>query len=296
MGRIPKFQDKYSVSRVLDLKKRLFDVLSPIFLNKPIVDLETFTDLIGAQLPKVNLKALKDSISYLVEERLSQRQLENVCHLLAGNTHRLKRGKAVHPWKVQRFMEWVPSQVVRVVPELNKRQEKGATVYFKILAGTSATLTTSKWWSNRKIGYFSHLFGFTRSVPEHSNKKSFYPWTNQPVDFVSFRVYLLIDPEHSKAEPGFSEIHVPSSFLKWNREQIKYRFRVETEYTCPEGFPANFACRQCWRGYESCRAATHRYDFRYQECPKCKKPDAVFDLEVSDRFCIQCIKKDKPKI
>jgi hypothetical protein len=235
---------KHQIANVLKLRQKLIQRLTPLYQNELIVQ-ETFLSLVRdlAQLlpDSIVTDVITDSIRYVVGQRLSAKELDELCWRLAGNLPRLKQRRAVPPWNRQPFQELVPAQIVKVQLRRGglQRGELGHEITFRILAGTSCPLKVHKWWSvraSRFMAYFRdanrHGFGFARSRGEEVSPYRY----EDPRQFMSLRCLLLIDPElcDLKDGPGFQEIYHTSATMEWNRV-------TSVRTTCRRRWPATSA-------------------------------------------------------
>jgi hypothetical protein len=287
----------------LKLRQKLIQRLTPLYQNELIVQ-ETFLSLVRdlAQLlpDSIVTDVITDSIRYVVGQRLSAKELDELCWRLAGNLPRLKQRRAVPPWNRQPFQELVPAQIVKVQLRRGglQRGELGHEITFRILAGTSCPLKVHKWWSvraSRFMAYFRdanrHGFGFARSRGEEVSPYRY----EDPRQFMSLRCLLLIDPElcDLKDGPGFQEIYHTSATMEWNREIRRQRARLEPGYECPHDMPPTLACHQCPVGRDRCRAATHAETYELDDCPQCGMEN-WFDPAIAgaNSICIACLERN----
>lgn len=241
---------------------------------------------------KIPYDKVVDSLRHLAGRVLTPELAEETAHRIAGNIPNLRRGRTVVPWHVQRFYEWVPVQIMTVRKARNSRNELGATLFVKILAGTPCPLTVMTWWSNRKCRSLSLEFGFSRISRRRQVLPPKYPYSD-PAQLVQMRFLALVDPTRSEKEPVLTEIEFPPALHLWNRGVLQRRFRESGVFNCPLGLPLTFNCHQCPVGYgrentKPCAAACHRYSYEEKPCPVCSNQDALWDKEIPANMCVNC--------
>ncbi len=239
-------------------------------------------------LPGVHHRpTVEESIAALVGTYVDEAIIAETAWRLAGNHRRLRQRKAVPKWHVQKFHEWVPAQVISCRRTRHPRAGMGATVTFRILAGTPAGLGVSKWWSFARCRMHARDFGFSRPPsPKAVHPPKFV--YSAPEQLVSMRCYLLVTPKASGNEPGFEYAGFPASVKPWNSELIKCRLRTLPQYRCPQGHPQSFPCHKCPIGYINCKPGTHKSDWVEGQCAACGQADAFFDPDVKSETCISC--------
>jgi hypothetical protein len=138
---------------------------------------------------------------------------------------------------------------------------------------------------------YANGFCFSRRLYAADPRPLKYPY-GFPEQFVGLRLALLVEPDLSTTDPVFSEAKWPASADDWNKEHLKRRFRVDRDYTCPEGKPQSFPCHFCSTGFLKCPAATHMHDWYQGRCNACDKNDAYFDPDISRELCVDCFIKE----
>jgi hypothetical protein len=276
----------FNIKKVLTLRDKLLD---DVFY--PDLGLEFSGDLLNDTAERVR-KLLKlgpekhpvvlDSLRSLAGRALDLKSTRDLCWRLAGNLDLLHSGRPVLPWSRQAELEWVPAQVhssrffIRRFQDQSKG-ELGHVFRFRILAGTSAALLCDKFWSPRMSSFASKKLGFTR--PQLKLFK------RDDLEFTSFRLLLLIEPDFSGRAPGFRHFYCPDSLVDHNKSLIKMRRRIG--FACP--FDYEHECYLCPHGIETCGAATHPYEYEVKRCSGCGE-DAYFDTDESynNHYCIHC--------
>ncbi len=284
---------------MLAKKRSMTELLLNRYQNRSLtgVDFRDFVDEVFGLLPKgTDKQALRDSIRNLVGQKLTGQLLDETCWRLAGNIKRLKQTRAVPPWSVQRYPEWVPAQIIKVRLQRGGKRglEFGHEITFRILAGTSCPNLIVQWWSRNKFRYLAHNrdeqgngFGFVRVFRD---KPSPYEY-HYPNEFVTLRCLLLIEPECCDVEgPNFKEISHSSGTSAWNRVQQKYRARIEAPYLCIKKLSRDMLCHQCPFGLDVCRAATHSKTYQLRPCSQCNDAKAVHDpADKLNSVCVDCV-------
>lgn len=287
----------YPIAQILGCRNSLAEILIAEFegrvLDGPLF--ERLAKVCHEGLPgEVDFPTVSESLRGLAGVAATRQTLHDTAHRLAGNLPRLRRHRPVPAWVVQPFKEWVPVQLMAVRRRATKFKP-GADLTWKILAGTSAPLLVRQWRSVNHLRYLARWLGFTRQPrPRIGSRPSKYPYA-VPEQLVTLRAYALIDPALCKAgEPGFEKVKFPPSVEAWNKEQLKYRFRVDKGYGCRHGQPASLPCHNCPVGYLTCRAGTHANDYESRHCPGCGNEEAPFDPDwPAGALCVNCERKKK---
>ncbi len=266
-------------------RRRLIEQLSEAFLDQTVDDFGLLLERAAAALPgSVQPPALEASLHSWAGVLMDAAHIELLAHRLAGNVHRLKAGKAVHAWTVQRRREWVPVQVMasRREPSFGVN---GVLLSLKVMAGSSCAMRIEKWRSLRWMYHYARHMGFSRLSA--SGRSGGLPY-QVPEQYVTLRLAVLIEPALSSRQPDFHFSDVSPSMRDWNRAQLRRRLRLDGSFRCREGYPANVPCHRCWRGYSSCPVGTHRLDYVFGHCARCDDGEAAFDHEVSKELCVAC--------
>lgn len=282
-------REKYAIDRILRERDRLADVLHAEAADEPIVG-DRFRRVVQVAfetLPAgVDYETLWDSLRIISGVCPTKAQLRDVAHRLVGNVHNLKNRRVVVPWTFQRDHEWCPLAVTRVRRTKSPSGKFGVTLTFKVMAGTPCPMLIEKFWSLKYCSFMSQHFGFSRPPSLKAKYPPRFPYI-APEEFVTLRLYGLMDPKLSGSEPAFDKVRFPGSVLAYNREQLRHRVRG-TGYECPRDFPLTVRCYQCPVGYEECRGACHAKTYVTQECPLCKQR-SPFDPEQQSPYCVNCV-------
>lgn len=276
------------LSAIYKIRNNLSTILRAEYDGQTVrgAEFRRLLQIVSEALPQdVDGDALEDSLQHLVGIPLTTQILADTAWRLAGNIQRLQDHRAVPPWHVQRFREWVPMQIHACRRGRNQRGNMGAFFSFRVVGGTPCPLSIYKWWSSAQCYFFCREMGFSRY-----SKTAKYPYS-APEQFVNLRLYGLIDPELSGREPMFHRVAFLPRLRKWNVEIIRRRFRVDEGYKCPKGYGPDFDCRHCDAGYQGalkCLGATHRADWERRPCEGCGHSDAFFDPDAGGKHCVDC--------
>lgn len=293
----------YNLNRVCQVRDLLFDKAFDGFVGLAA------DKYILEQIAKRALKLLPSecdetatyrSLEHLAGRILTRELCYEVSWRLSGNWQRLKRGEIVRPWNRQTRQEWIHLQILSYEYQLSgvKMFKDGSKQLYhayklQVMAGSSCPMRLIKSWTRVGTSMVAKDLGFTRSWGLHPYKS---PW-----QLVGMRLMGQADPEFSNEDrPGFREIKVPSSMVKWNRSLLVMRERLtmvpgaeDEAFDCMEGFDVNATpCHRCFRGYESCPAATHPYDFQARICSVCDE-EAYIDTNLENSVCINCAAQRK---
>lgn len=280
----------YNLTNVLNLKEKLFSHATlQGYLGQQLTG-STFRNFVKdcrRLLPgKPQEQVIQDSLLHLAGVHLDEDLLDENAWRLAGNMNRINAWRPAVPWNRQVDHEYVPVQVVAAERSFLKNKQ-AVELEFKVLAGTPTTMSIYKLWSLRFCGALSRRLGFSRANGD-------YPF-DDALQFVSLRMYVLIDPKISGSGPDFEEIWQedrghkirPSSVYNYNRKIM--RMRAGQKYKCPKGFDvAEHPCHLCEIGQDECPVAVHDLTYLKKECPKCKLPNAFFDPAVKRKVCVNC--------
>ena len=275
----------FNINSVMRVKRTVQDspeVVKFIGADLSVEDYAELVDCLEGVLPSgISRPAIYDSLLHLVGRTLTSEELPKIAWRLAGNLSRLRRHEAVPAWTTQTSLEWVPAQIVESLLGRDYKQTLGSTFSFRILAGTSAGLIVSKFWTARYCGFLSGSMGFTRSYGK-------YPYSDL-IELVGLRLYLLCDPEHSGNRPGFNSVRVTPSLEDFNKDKIKIRLR--DGFDCPKNFPIIRVCRKCPVGYDECPAAVHPRTFSSNYCYNCEENKLFDPSDLSE--CVECSRRGR---
>ena len=183
----------YNLQSIFRLRNRLIqDTCSPYYCCTPEgADFQTFVEDVWRSLPSgTNLSAVFESLRGAAGRELTLPLVEETMWRLAGNLDLLKAGRAVCTWTAQRADEWMPVQVVRAVPCLNRRKQPGYMFTFRVLAGTACPLLIHKHWTRPACAVAAKHVGHTR-------RNGKYPYKH-PQQLVGLRMYCLVTSKLSQ--------------------------------------------------------------------------------------------------
>jgi hypothetical protein len=212
---------------------------------------------------------------------------ETVMHRLAAHSQTLKAGKPSYPWISQSKQEWVLAQVLNAVPRLSSQGEPGALLTIKFMTGSPAGLVVKKWQSLRACRGMSRRMGFPRPAKASSWEapKILY---RIPDDLVTLRFEALLDPTMSKEEPGYLQSRKSKDQTAWNHKQLRHRYRVSPDYTCPRQHSRKVYCHNCPASLKECRAATRQESLVKIDCATCKKNKWAYTDK--HHVCLTCLR------
>lgn len=280
---------RYQIAKVFEIRQRLREELTHAYGGR-VLTATKFQELLDLVLATIRVDihrpVLEQSLVNLTSTHLTEALIDATSWRIAGNIPRLKQRRVVPVWHIQKYPEWVPVQIVACKRSRGDQNKLGATFTYRILAGTSASWLTLRWWSLRMSNYLAHFLGYTRPRGQTPAR---YPYTC-PEQLVGLRLYALITPKLSEDSPCFERVAFSGTFTKYNTEVIKRRLRVAPGFRCIANRGRNEPCYQCPVGFTRCTAATHRQDWLQNLCPDCNKM-AWFDPELNSPFCIACTQK-----
>jgi len=285
----------YPVNQIIDNWKRWRATLAKTYLDQtPRGDtFDIFVNDLYELLPKtINYDTVYASVEDLAGTKLTSDVLRQVCWRLAGNLGRMAEQTPVPTWTRQPFPEWVPAQIASAKRRLSGKGDLGYVYTIQVLAGLSAGLKTTKFWTDKQVRYMAGDFGFARRRPSERSTQLPRNQFQSPMELVTLRLTLLIDPKLcTPAEPGFEKTKISSANLDWNREQMKYRDRYDPGYQCPQGVTHQVPCCRCPFGISTCRAAVHPTDYEFDYCEQCGRDRAPYDTSVSKEMCVECYER-----
>jgi hypothetical protein len=264
------------------------------FVGKELVaqTYHDFVDRLHQELPDGILRCvIHDSVQLLLKQRLSSRQLFEICWRLVANVEELRSVRPVLPWERQKAYEWIPVQICGV--ETQRKDKELQNVFtFQALAGSVVPQTLVQSWSVKKTNYLAKYrteknfgFGFGRSRVNRRGTqlgKGLYLDSRQ---FYNLRCWLLLDPARSKNVPFAIEVGHTAATTAYNKELITLRDR--TQNPCLKGF--DLECYVCPFGAKDCVLATHALTYRKQSCTRCKQPEYVDPAELEyPGKCLRC--------
>lgn len=284
----------YDLAGIMKLRRKMRESLLTDYVRQSLEgqDFREFVSDMGRYLPStVEYVHLLKSLEHLAGVEITKDVLDEVCWRMAGNVL-LLREQAVVPWHKQRAEEWVPVQFIDASRQRSGRKKKGWLFTFQVLAGTPCPVKVQQFWTDRFCGRMAHELGFQWMPSDKSNQvpRAVYQF---PTEFLTLRMTICIEPKLCTGEgPGFERTGLPGYLRNWNREQMKYRDRLEEGYECPKGYPDNLFCYRCPVGYKECRAGTHKNTFTSSYCPDCGNAEASFDPDASDQRCLSCHERE----
>lgn len=278
-GVLPHFVISY-VERV---REQLDHAAFTPHLGVPLTDdhMRWLVASIVRALPHVREDTIMESLRHLAGRTLTTLDIAETSWRLAGNLSLLQEGLPVRPWSQQRADEWVPLQILGLVPGRDRRGRPGHHFSFRALAGTPCPMTLYTFWGRGACGLIAREIGFSK------------PWDkfpfHRPSDLVGLRLLAGIEAVRSATYPTFFEVRGPSAFVRWNRDTVlRLRFRVGM--ACPEGF--THACSACAVGYRECSAGTHLETYQLRFCDGCGH-EAYFDPERHADHCVECDNRER---
>jgi hypothetical protein len=238
---------------------------------------EDFVDLVCGVIPEADDDAIERSARCLLGRALSAETLRDFAWRIAGNVRRLKAGKAALPWWRQRVAEWVPLHVEAIRFGRNRRDEPGAELTLRALAGSLCPSQVRTFWTRAQCRYVSRRVGFNpvSRPPRHFAG---------PAHLVNLAFYGLFEPKLCQDRPGFHRVDVPGTMVRRNVAIIAGRLKKP----CPTPpFHYTHTCAACTIGYEHCDHALHRRTFVRGTCAGCRSETALFDPDRPE-FCVEC--------
>lgn len=282
---------RYDLVQIEQLRKSIHKTLTDKYggFNLSGDAFDIFVGDVRETLPStVRPQALYDSLTYLAGEPLTKQIIGRLAYRLAGNLPRLVRGLPVIPWTFQQYVEWCPAQIVAMRLHKSATGKLGYILSFRLLAGTAAGLIVQRFWSKKFCYVVAPSLGFSKKR-RRADQIGYLPRTMHHVkELVTLQALVRLDPTLCKGEPLFEKISVPANLLKWNKEQMKHRDRMDKGYDCPKGYTlSQVMCHQCPVGFTTCRAACHRTQYVFQLCTECGRR-AAFDKELTAEMCLDC--------
>lgn len=293
---LPPLTRTYRLPFLLLRRRKALAELMPAFAGQ-VLDLGRFQAFVAALrrlLPgAISYATLEESVQGLAGNLLTVPRLTDLVQRLTGNLYRLQAGRAVPPWSpAAQRTEWVPVQIMGAKWARNSKQRLGVRLTCKVLAGGPCPGFCHRWWSLQQCRYVARDLGFSRPPSPKSWIPIRYPYTT-PEELVTMRCYVLVEPRLCSGDgPGFRHIQVTPDTRRWNREQLQYRARRDEAHACPQEQPDGLPCWRCPFGFVTCRAATHRENYRTGLCTSCGDKEADFDPSWSTTLCVACCRAE----
>lgn len=267
----------YNLHRIHRRRRRVLRGLQT-YIGQPLVGAK-WKEFIGElrQLldPTIHPSVLEMSMQELPGTQPTEEVLRRTVSRLSANLERLQAGTPVPTWQGQATCEWVPVQVTAAYQYKHREKDSFMMCQCRVLAGSPVGEYINKRWSVTSLFWIAKHLGFNPRKPEMK--------LLQVREIVTCRFYALLDPDKYQRALGFERIYPSSACLKWNRELIRKRHRVD--FTCPANFSHD--CFMCAVGYSKCDLATHAEDYVRGLCHKCGQ-EHLMDPAVSLTVCIAC--------
>lgn len=276
----------YHIPRILALKHKLQTHCQPLVGQR--LDKDNFRRLVVTlrrNFPNkgkdIDEDIIVKSVRGLAGTLLSKKELSAVAWRLAGNIRRLRNCSPVLPWGQQLRPEWVPAQVTKATLRWTKAKRLGATFHLQFMAGSPCPLAITQFWTHGFCSMFSKQLGFTSSWGQMPYR--------DPRQLVNLRLFVKVVPELCETQPGFHEVKAPSGCVRWNRQLLSMRYRLNPAmFVCPAGYPVEHPCYLCPVGMNDCDASVHPLTFKQRRCPRCRNEQAWFDPASQRKICVDC--------
>lgn len=274
----------YNLRAVRHTQARISDKLS-IFTGKELmasVALD-FISAVRAIFPTIPEPALMSSVADVIGSPFTTDKLTCLTRRLAGNIRKLKAGHPALPWTGQHEREWMLAGIIKALPVTGHNGVAGLDYDFRILAGSAAGMTVTRFMSNKQARFISSRVGF----PRFRSRKKLMPYRHGR-ELVRMLVYVLVDPAMCFEKPGFFHISCTGGLIKQNQKILARRSRVTP---CPLGYTYDeLPCHRCHVGYDKCYASVHAHAWQAKPCPRCKQA-GWFDIENNQVVCMSCMQK-----
>lgn len=227
---------------------------------------------------KVDLDTLAMSVLFLVGGRLTKDKLKRLGWQLAARKRQLGYQIPLKPWSKRDVDEWVPFQILNVIPKRSNWGDNGADVELKALAGTPCCETVTLFWTNKLANLFGSKLGY-----DHKMRML------RVEELVGLRLYGLVEAAREASDLSFFKIDVSDEFRAYNRKIAAKRRRVN--FTCPE--ERKNECYACPVGYDRCGLAVHPRTYVHHVCKVCGErrftdpPSVILDI------CVDCQRKKR---
>lgn len=279
----------YNLNRIEQQREKL----STAIMDFVGTELETqqfaaFVEAVHAALPQgIPLATVQHSLLTSAGTQLTKGEAVRTAWRLAGNTGRLRKAVAVPPWTMQTEKEWVPLQIIEVLPGVNHKKERGFFVHKRILAGTPCPIRIMRFWTKRFASWMARNLGFTSRRRQKPGSEVFPYHTG--VELTSLRFMGLLDPTLTRdGKPSYFKFACTTGLLEWNKQIL--RARNHTDPPCP--FDYGHACHLCAVGYDQCLAGCHPTTWDWDRCPECNQ-DAWCDPDHPRRLCVDCMEQGR---
>lgn len=289
---LPKDRYRHSVTKTIKMSQQLLEAYLEVMDYQATPDvLERLADLTGDVLgSSYHLETLRESVSLLAGDMLTEDLLRKLARRIAGNMHRLKLRVAAVPWRMQPFDEWCPVQVTSVRPGRNRRSKRCWFMTLRVLAGCPASEEISHRYTWDAADVLSPRWGFSDAygdLPLHDG-----------TEFVGLRNFVFI-PRGYTAEDytrlEFADLREDyGSVLAFNRRLLRARNRNSSQFTCPFNLSTSLLCHQCSAGWDVCEAAVRPKTLVEKRCRNCKKLGPC-DPDARGGWCVNCVRREALK-
>ena len=179
-------------------------------------------------------------------DKLSARTVLLLSAQLAARYEGLQEGPLGKFMVANVVEEWVPLEILSLMPTIWRETKPGIQLQLECLAGTPAGSVFDRKLPLAWLSYLAYRIGFSRRM--------IYDDT-QPQLFAGLRFFGLMVKLEDRQELDFTDFAVSSAMKKYNQGILKLRLRFELDgdIECP--FMLEHECRDCSKTADECPAA-----------------------------------------
>jgi hypothetical protein len=270
----------YRIAQIFELRDRIFDHMFGQYNGIEIAghDIPLIVQGLRSLLPQsVSDFVITETVRQLLGSILDGNTTRVFAWRVAGMLPQMRSGAPALPWRAPGIVEWVPFQVLRVLPSPSKTDVR-YSMHLRALAGGPSGLLVDKVMSRSVLNLVSQRLGFTRSRGSR-------PFVSAYM-LTSMRFYGKVDPQRSREMPDFNEIRCPAGCLEYNTGILNLRYRLNGQ-RCPRNYFVS--CDKCAVGYTDCMAGCHKSTFVSVLCCVCGRT-APADPEGPSGTCVECFR------
>lgn len=288
---------KVSISKIQDIRKRVFDSLSPYAGS--MLSGNTFdraTQALAFSVPKscINLTCSQDMLVKFTRTPITNKDIRTIASRIAGNIDHIMSGSPIYDNDWRSRSDWGLMQIVGVDKAVRTfkdgTSQRGAWLDLDIHTGPASGIRIKKFWSSDMFNYARYRIGFSRPVSSPTSRAvCSYPFIDE--SYV-FGLYFLGYFDHLSLrsdKPDYTRFLCTDYLENINRSLLKKRFRSihpSKDFVCPMGMAKHVQCHRCPAGADQCEAAVKRKSYISDECKKCKELSWI-DPDKSG-YCINC--------
>jgi hypothetical protein len=188
-------------------------------------------------------EAIANTIKFTTEPVFTLEVVDMLAWRLAGNTHKLREGVPIPPWRSSvQSDEWCSMIVSEVqYPVFHPGSgRRGFSAWYFVVSGAPAGRTLERWHESGREFYIARQFGFGEKDAEMLYH----------AELGGCQAHVLLQPSNDENRPPYiKQFFVTDKQRKLNRRLLEQRY---DRNGCPKGLrPGTYrACRDCPAGFD----------------------------------------------